>query len=103
MAVYEAQRGGTKFMSRITLWDTLRKDLEWSEGTGPGGAFVFSGALGFGTMICFVDESPDSIPLSERNPVRSFLPIAEPMLDMARACDWISVCESDHGDACNPR
>ena len=77
--------------------------MVWDPNTGPGGAFVFGGGVGPGTMICFVNEFDRSPRLSRNPAVRSFLPITEPQLDVKRAGHWLSVCENDHGYACNPR
>ncbi|KAH9215479.1 heterokaryon incompatibility protein-domain-containing protein [Leptodontidium sp. 2 PMI_412] len=53
--------------------------LEWMPFMGPGGGFQVTGSgwLGYGTTINF--------------------------LDVTRARGWVTACESNHGDACNPR
>ncbi|KAH6699737.1 heterokaryon incompatibility protein-domain-containing protein [Leptodontidium sp. MPI-SDFR-AT-0119] len=71
---------------------------------GPGGGFQVTGSgwLRFGTTINFVNQALPGRPASLSN-IFSFIPIAEPQLDVTRARGWVTACEIHHGDACNPR
>jgi hypothetical protein len=92
LAVYEARRGWTRMLVDEVV-------LNWQGGMGSGGGFIIRGMSGIGTMICFVNESAHPISMPR---VRSFLPLVGP-LDLKRARRWISVCEKDHGNLCNPQ
>jgi hypothetical protein len=101
LATYEVQRGWSGLLNQdITI--------EWQGGMGAG-EFQLAGPgwSGFGTTIRFVNESIGQKPARGSkiysSKIYSFLPIADSQLDISRARSWISACEHNHGETCNPR